>query len=162
MNSSDDKKPQSKAAKQTKKRKSTYGVKFSVMLDHELFADRPTTPLVVVKFNGQITQPSGGFMQATDFPNPGATKMARFYNQNRQFMDEGDIKLATTIIEYRDKAGNPVAMLFPTNDLMVRDDIITESDLHAKMNHATRHDMVYQMRLRVQLMDKLAQKKKTR
>lgn len=55
-------------------------------------------------------------------------------------------KLAQTIIEYLDKDTNEtVAILFPTNEIMCREDY---PDFEKRLNHASRKDLQYQMKLR--------------
>ena len=65
-------------------------------------------------------------------------------------------RLASTIVEYLDKETNePVAMLFPTNEIMYRED--ASHDFTSRLNHATRQDLKRQMSVREKYLKKLAE-----
>lgn len=154
----DNKKSNNQSAKPTKKRKTTYGLKISE--NHNI--SRPTKntiSLTVVTMNGMPVPNQINETIDLDIQDPTLKRMIRFYTINKDFMDAHELKLATTIIEYNDKYDSVVAILFPTNEVLVRDDI---SDLYNHLNRATRHDMDYQMRLRRQLIAKIAKLRKQR
>lgn len=139
--------------KPTKKKKNTYVIKYSVLADLTLFSDCPTTPLPVVSLNGKSVNNGGGWNSCTEFPNPAATDMIRKFDVLKPIMGE---KLACTVVEYLDKSTDePVAILFPTNVLMYREDFGTGFMRH--LNHATRQDLKRQMSIRERLLSKLAE-----
>lgn len=142
-------------ATRCKKRKNTYNIDLSFNEDTRPYEMYDEMPMVVKKINGQPTQHTNNTFPATKFPNPGARNMVRLYRTNKDFMTDAELKLATTIIEYMDNYGIPACLLFPTNEIMVRTDFTDMDDLKSNMNHATKHDMEYQMRLRTRMLDRL-------
>lgn len=140
--------------KPTKKRKNTYVITTSVLADLSLFSACRSTPLVVVELNGKKVNQDTGWKSGTEFPNPGASDMVVAFKQLQPIMGE---KLASTIVEYLDKETNePVAMLFPTNDIMYRED--AGKNFTNRLNHATRQDLKRQMSVREKYLKKLAEK----
>lgn len=124
------------------KKKNTYQIKFSHLTNYNLFELCRQTPLVVAKKNGATIKQSGWDI-ATKFPNPGAYEMGALFEPIKSLMGE---KIATTIIEYMDKAnGNIVATVFPTY-VHIHDGY--ENDFMAHLNHASRKDLAYQIALR--------------
>ncbi len=139
--------------KPTKKRKNTYVITTSVLADLSLFSACSSTPLVVVELNGKKVNQDTGWKSGTEFPNPGASDMVVAFKQLQPIMGE---KLASTIVEYLDKETNePVAMLFPTNDIMYRED--AGKNFTNRLNHATRQDLKRQMSVREKYLKKLAE-----
>lgn len=110
--------------------------------------------MVVVELNGKKVNQDTGWKSGTEFPNPGASDMVVAFKQLQPIMGE---KLASTIVEYLDKETNePVAMLFPTNDIMYRED--AGKNFTNRLNHATRQDLKRQMSVREKYLKKLAEK----
>lgn len=140
----------------TKKRKNTYVVNMDVMANFSMFEMCLATPMAVVEINGVVQQKNDGWMKTTSFPNPGASEMALSYHELAPFMGK---KLAGTIVEYLDReTGEPIAMLFPTNRIMVRG---SDEDFEKRLNHATRRDLKRQCEIRNAFIEKyLAQKQK--
>lgn len=132
------------------KKKNTYSIKFSHLVNYNMFELCQETPLVVVKKNGTVTQDSnGGWDAAIPFPNPGATTMGANFKSIRDQMGE---KLATTIIEYLDKETNkPVATVFPT---YVHIHAGYGDEFHRHLNHASRKDLAYQILMRRRALEK--------
>ena len=109
--------------------------------------------MVVVELNGKKVNQDTGWKSGTEFPNPGASDMVVAFKQLQPIMGE---KLASTIVEYLDKETNePVAMLFPTNDIMYRED--AGKNFTKRLNHATRQDLKRQMSVREKYLKKLAE-----
>lgn len=142
-------------ARATKKRKNTYVVKLKdVMADLNAFELCEKTPLAVVTLNGKPVQNAGTWMQCNQFPNPGAAHMISAFPELHPIMGE---KMASTIIEYLDKdTSEPVAMLFPTNEIMCRDDL---PDFTQRMNHASRQDLYRQMKIRDRILRQIMESK---
>ena len=141
----------------TKKKKNTYVVKISaVMANLSAFELCDSTPMAVVTINGKPVQnASGAWMHCTPFPNPAASNMAKAFSKLEPLMGE---KMASTIIEYLDKDTNdPVALLFPTNEIMCRNDLV---DFMKRLNHASRHDLNRQMQIRERMMHQALTKQK--
>ncbi len=159
MNKSDKNKPAQNMPKQTKKKKTTYGIKITENLTIAPAFDLITS-LPIVTLNGMPIENKDD--ELIYLPVSAIKKMLRFYTINKEFMNEHELKLATTIIEYNDKFGLMAAILLPTNELMARSDISTIEELNRSLNRATRHDMDYQMRLRRQLIAKIAKLRKQR
>ncbi|MDE6571403.1 MAG: hypothetical protein K2L95_04285 [Alphaproteobacteria bacterium] len=140
----------------TKKMKNTYVVDMDVMADWSMFQMCDTTPLAVVELNGVPQQDDNGWMKTTAFPNPAAFVMTTHYRGLAAVMGK---KMAGTIVEYLDReTGEPVAMLFPTNQVLVRNhhDVI-----QTRLNHATRRDFYRQYQMREKFIaEYLAQKQK--
>ena len=107
-------------------------------------------PLGVVKLNGKpYGDISSGFVTCVLFDNPFAIQTANGFKQNKEIFGE---KIATTIIEYRawnaKKGDEPVITLYPAV-LEYKGEII--EDALAQLNHATRRDCLYQIKLRENL-----------
>lgn len=135
----------------SKKLKNTYTVKFSPFCDTGLFCLCKTTPLAVIKLNGQTTQPSDGWLSCTMFPNPYASEMQAAYQDMAKF----DEKTATTIIEYLDmSSGKPVLYIFPTGMHIIDE---YKNDYATHLNHATRRDIARQIKLRQKLLAQMNQ-----
>lgn len=131
------------------KKKNTYVIKLSSLVDYSVFGMCKNTPLAVIEKNGQSVQNApSGWLQCTQFPNPCALYLTTEYNLLKTTMG----KKAATVIEYLDKdTGAPVLMLFPQT-IHVFDGY--ENDYKSHLNHASRRDLEYQMALRSQLIDK--------
>ena len=66
------------------------------------------------------------------------------YNQFSHIMTADELKLASTIVEYLDKeTGEPIAYLYPNCDI-VSEQYDTLPKLMARLNHATRQDLMRQ------------------
>lgn len=139
--------------KKTKKKKNTYVVKISSI--NELFALASETPLPIITLNGQPVTDNSGWIKCESFPNPAAHNMVASFPKLEPIMGE---KLASTIIEYLDKDSNaPVAMLFPTNELIYRADL---KNFLSRMNAASRQDLKRQMQIRERILQQLIEKQK--
>ena len=131
----------------SKKKKNTYQVQFSPLAPLHFFEGCKTTPMAVVILNGKQVQ-SGGWLKCTEFPNPGASDMARKHTVLREIMGE---KISTQIIEYLDKnTGKPVVQVFP--EMMYVFDGY-EQDYMQHLNHASRRDLTKQIALRERLIN---------
>lgn len=139
--------------KKTKKRKNTYVVKINST--NELFALASETPLPIITLNGRPVTDNSGWIKCESFPNPAAHNMVASFPKLEPIMGE---KLASTIIEYLDKDSNaPVAMLFPTNELIYRADL---KNFLSRMNAASRQDLKRQMQIRERILQQLIEKQK--
>lgn len=131
----------------TNKKKNTYIVAMSNLARLDLFELCRHTPLAIITKNGQTVQPTGTWMITTDFPNPGAHNMVMEYKALKPYMGT----LSTTIVEYLDKeTGKPVIQLYPTS-AHVFDGY--ESNYMSRLNHASRRDLNYQIKIRQQMID---------
>ena len=118
------------ASRPSKKRKNTYVIRYSAFADPHWFADCATTPLCITEKNGEKIASNGGWEKCGAFPNPGPTTI--------------ELKLASTIVEYLDKeTGEPIAYLYPNCDI-VSEQYDTLPKLMARLNHATRQDLMRQ------------------
>lgn len=139
--------------KPTKKKKNTYVIKQPVLGGDSAFELCQSTPLVVVEINGKPVENKSGWLTSLDFPNPAAVNMVKSFEKLKPIMGE---KMASTIIEYLDKeTGEPVAMLFPTNEVMTRGDL---ADFLKCLNHKTRQDFFRQIKIRDNLLYKVIEK----
>ncbi len=156
MNKSDSNKTTQKTVPhETKKKKNTYVVKFSAFANLDLFEHCEYTPLTVVNVNGRPVKNMAGWIKATPFPNPCAHNMVSAYPKLKPIMGE---KMACTIIEYLDKdTYEPVAMLFPTNEIICRTDLV---DFMTRLNHATRRDLNRQIQIRDRIINKYQEQQK--
>lgn len=137
----------------SKKKKNTYQIQFSAFCDATLFSMCKNTPLAVVVLNGKQVQPNTGWLSCTEFPNPGASDMAKKQTVLREIMGE---KISTQIIEYLDKeTGKPVIQIYP--EMMYIFDGYEENYM-SHLNHATRRDMQKQIALRERLINEFMQK----
>lgn len=140
--------------KPTKKRKNTYVIQQNVFVGYSVFELCQSTPLAVVEINGKSLEQKTGWLNSLDFPNPGAIDMIKSFKVLEPVMGK---KLASTIVEYLDKeTGEPVAMLFPTNDIMYREDL---PDFLNRLNHMSRKDLHYQMMKRARYLNLLQKNK---
>lgn len=127
----------------TKKKKNTYIIRNKVMSDLNLFSLCRFTPLPVIEINGQKQENSTGWMSSTQFPNPAAHNLIIAFEQLKPVMGE---RLASTIVEYLDKDSlEPVALLFPTNEIMFRG---KHDEFMKRLNHASRQDLKRQQKIR--------------
>lgn len=132
----------------SQKKKNTYQVKFSPLMPAYLFELCSHTPLGVVVLNGKPIQTKGGWISTTDFPNPGASDMAKKQTVLREIMGE---KIATQIVEYLDKeTGKPVLQVYP--EIMYVFDGY-ETNYMSRLNHASRRDLKRQIALRERLIN---------
>ncbi len=139
--------------KPTKKKKNTYVIKQPVLGGYSTFELCQSTPLAVVTINGKPVDNKSGWLTSLDFPNPAATNMVKSFKELKPIMGE---RMASTIIEYLDKeTGEPVAMLFPTNEVMTRGDL---ADFLKCLNHKTRQDFFRQIQIRERLLNNLKDK----
>ena len=139
--------------KKTKKRKNTYVVKINST--NELFELASETPLPIITLNGQPVADNSGWIKCESFPNPAAHNMVVSFPKLEPIMGE---KLASTIIEYLDKDSNaPVAMLFPTNELIYRADL---KNILSRLNAASRQDLKRQMQIRERILKQSIEKQK--
>lgn len=130
----------------SQKKKNTYQVKFSPLMPAYLFELCSHTPLGVVVLNGKQIQTKDGWISTTDFPNPGASDMAKKQTVLREIMGE---KIATQIVEYLDKeTGKPVLQIYP--EIMYVFDGY-ENNYMSRLNHASRRDLKRQIALRERL-----------
>lgn len=130
--------------KPTKKKKNTYIINHRGLINAYLFSDNKTTPLAIIEINGEKISHSNGWRNCFQFPNPAAYNMIKQFDKLKPVMGE---RLACTIIEYLDKeTEDPVALLFPTNEIMYCED--AGSNYLNRLNHATRQDLDKQMRIR--------------
>lgn len=135
--------------KQTKK--NTYVINCS-NFNYLVFCEQPFIPLEVQEKNGIPLKKHDKNEKTVHFPNPCAYEMTINYKNFKSVMG----KLAKTIIEYLDKETNEsIAMLFPTNELMCREDY---PDFEKRLNHASRKDLKYQMKLREKLLKQIKEK----
>ena len=135
--------------------KNTYTITSSVLTDLTLFELCQETPLPVITINGKEQNQSSGFVSCKNFPNPCATSMAAKYKINTEVFGQ---KIAKTIIEYLDKETNqPVVLVFP-NMMHVFDGF--EENYLERLNHATRRDLLAQIKLRENLIAKFNQNHK--
>ena len=124
-------------------KKNTYVIDCS-NFNYLLFSEQPITPLIIIEKNGKPISDFGTSKKtpSLQFPNPCAYEMTINYKNFESVMG----KLAQTIIEYLDKDTNEtVAILFPTNEIMCREDY---PDFEKRLNHESRKDLQYQMKLR--------------
>ena len=130
----------------SKKKKNTYQIQFSPLVQDDLFSLCKNTPLAVVVLNGKQVQETYGWLSCTEFPNPCATRMAA----NQRFLSEAlGSKISTQIIEYLDKAtGAPVIQVFP-DTFYIFDGY--EENYMAHLNHASRRDLKKRIELRQKL-----------
>ena len=138
------------------KHKNTYIVKIDgVMADLQAFAMCDHTPLPVVTLNGTpIKNNTGGWLNSVLFPNPGASYMSAEY---RNIVPHFGEKLASTIVEYLDKDNKtPVVYLYPTI-ILVCDGYSETYQTH--LNHATRRDLVRQIKKRMEALNRMEQQK---
>lgn len=136
----------------THKKKNTYIVKVNnLMADTSVFELCKYTPLPVTVLNGKdVQKPHNIWMGATKFPNPGAVCMQSEFKTIAPVMGP---KIASTVIEYLDKANNrPVLTLFPTS-AYVHDGY--ENDYMSHLNHASRRDLAHQIKIREQMMNQI-------
>lgn len=132
------------ASRPSKKRKNTYVIRYSAFADPHWFADCATTPLCITEKNGEKIASNGGWEKCGAFPNPGPATMFAQYNQFSHIMTANELKLASTIVEYLDKeTGEPIAYLYPNCDI-VSEQYDTLPKLMARLNHATRQDLMRQ------------------
>ncbi len=130
----------------SKKKKNTYTIAFSPFYDETMFSLCPKTPLGVKTLNGKEQSTSSGWISCQEFPNPEAIEFAKGQPKFKEIL--GD-RIATTIIEYLDKkTGEPVVLLYP-NIIYIFDKY--ENDYMEHMNHATRRDLLKQIKLRERL-----------
>lgn len=129
----------------SRKKKNTYIVTFNTMSDATLFELCKSTPLPIIEINGKEQDISSGFICCIQFPNPCATQMTRSHEIMRTIL--GD-KTSSTIIEYLDKeTGAPVVQVYPES-WYVFDKY--ETNYMSRLNHASRRDLKYQLKLREQ------------
>ena len=134
------------------KKKNTYTISFSSLMPYSVFRLSKNTPLAIVKKNGQQTQSTGGWMRATEFPNPLACETGA---QHKIFKDILGEKISSQIIEYLDKTTHePVVLLFP-HGIYVYDKF--DGDYMSHLNHASRNDLNRQIKLREQLFERFSQ-----
>lgn len=143
--------PVAKSFKKTSKKKDTYTLKLdNVMMDINMFSLCKEAPLGVTKLNGK---PHGdidsGFVTCVLFENPFAVETGRDFKQNKEIFGE---KIASTIIKYHawnaKQGDKPVITLYPA---MLGYEGETVEDALSKLNHATRRDCLYQIKLRENL-----------
>lgn len=148
--------PATQPEHKTKKKKNTYVVKISgIIANLQSFEMCRSTPLPVITLNGKPVQNTTGWMECDQFPNPAAQNMISAFDTLKPIMGE---KLASTIIEYLDKdTFEPVAMLFPTNEIMCRSDVV---DFVARLNHASRKDLTRQMLIRDRILRAVKEQQK--
>ena len=133
------------------KKKNTYTVAFSSLMPYSAFCLCKKTPLAIIYKNGTQVQNNGGWMHATEFPNPLAGEMGTKHTMFQDILGE---KISSTIIEYLDKSTNePVALLFP-HGLYIFDKFA--NDYMSHFNHATRRDLNRQINIRDQLFEQFA------
>lgn len=141
--------------KPTKKKKNTYVIKQPVLDGYSAFELCQSTPLAVVTINGKPVDNKSGWLTSLDFPNPAAANMVKSFEKLKPIMGE---RLASTIIEYLDKeTGEPVAMLFPTNEIMCK---TGKEELKKYLNHKTRQDLRRQTQIREKFLNKLTTNQK--
>ncbi len=138
----------------TKKLKNTYVITFETMMDETMWQLCPNTKLAVKTIDGENVQSDKAWKELTDFPNPGAYNMVCAYKNLSKVMGE---ELASTIVVYGDKTDLESAciMLFPTNEIMFCGKDIESAK--ARLNHASRRDLKYQMAKRQKYLDMLNQ-----
>ena len=130
----------------SKKKKNTYQIQFSPLAPMHMFCLCDKTPLAVVILNGQQVQPNTGWLSCTEFPNPGASDMAKKHSVLTEIMG---YKMATQIIEYLDKeTGKPVVQLYPEMMYVFNG---YEDNYMSRLNHASRRDLKKQIALRERL-----------
>lgn len=135
------------------KKKNTYSIKISHMVNYAMFELCKKTPLVIAKKNGTEIKHTSTWDVATEFPNPNALVMGMHFKLLKDQIGE---RLATTIIEYLDKETNkPVISLFPTG-AHIHDGYKNDYEQH--LNHASRKDLAYQIMLRRQAFEKANQR----
>ncbi len=118
----------SKKSKQ-KEKKDTY----TIALDG-------TVGLNIVTVNGHV---AGRDVCAPMIP---MAELAQMYTEHTEMTFIYGRKMATTIIEYRDKDTNaPIAVIYPQGFFVYPG---YESNYRSRMNHATRRDFEYQIRRR--------------
>ena len=89
----------------SKKKKNTYTVTFSLMINMDLFSACKHTPIALIMVNGKKQMNQSGWIKSREFPNPCANEMAK---NHKETIDKMGPKLATTIIEYLDKKTNKI------------------------------------------------------
>lgn len=142
-----------KTFKPTKKLKKTYEAKFDgLMVDLSFWSECESTPLPVIKINGQPVRNTGTWMNATKFQNPGASEMLQLYKSPKWREIVGE-KYATTIVEYLDKdTGEPALQIYPSGIALAllvdsTDEQSFESYIKNHFNHATRQDITKQQKI---------------
>ena len=147
-------KPQISTNHISKKKKNTYTIAFSSLMPYSAFCMCKKTPLAIITKNGTQTQSTGGWMHATEFPNPLAGEMGSKHTMFKDILGE---KISCEIIEYLDKTTNePVALLFP-HGIYVFDKFGQNYMSH--LNHASRRDLEKRMDLREKLFEQFMQQK---
>lgn len=132
-------------------KKNTYVINYS-NFNYLVFCEQPSIPLEVQEKNGKTLKKHEKNEKILHFPNPCAYEMTINYKNFESVMG----KLAKTIVEYLDKETNEsIAMLFPTNEIMCREDY---PDFEKRLNHASRKDLQYQMRLREKFLKQMKEK----
>lgn len=133
-------------------KKLTYRVKLNnSFMPLSLFQQCRTTPMRVISVNGKELLSTTAFNNLTHFPNPAANYMVESYEEARKIMGE---KLATTIVEYKDKVTGKTALtLFPCNETIPS----LDSNILDRLNHDSRKDLDYQISLRAKICNKYLQ-----
>ncbi len=131
--------------KPSHKKKTTYTIRLrNVIITPTMFTTCENVTLPISAVNGQSTKrPDGKLFKTVEFPRTYATQLVQNYNALTPHINE---RLARTIIEYYDKyTGQPVVQLYP-EQVYVFDSYGTDYLKH--LNHASRQDFMYQLKLR--------------
>lgn len=135
----------------SKKKKNTYTVTFSLMINMDLFSACKHTPIALIMVNGKKQMNQYGWIKSREFPNPCANEMAK---NHKKTIDKMGPKLATTIIEYLDKKTNkPVVQLYPES-MYIFPEYGAEYKSH--LNHATRRDFDKEVKKRMSLLNTIS------
>ncbi len=136
-----------------RKKKNTYCIGPVVSYKTPKFYELgPRTELPVISKNGVLSVGLDGENTIMAFPNPGAHELV----VNYELVGDIDSKIAQTVIEYLDKvSGVPVLYVFPTM-MYVCDDYRNTYWMH--LNHASRRDLNYQLKLRRRIIERIFEK----
>lgn len=136
----------------SKKKKNTYTIAFSSLMPYSAFGMCKKTPLAIITKNGTQIQSTGGWMHATEFPNPLAGEMG---SKHTMFQDILGEKISHEIIEYLDKKTNePVVLLFPHGIYAFEK---FGENYMSHLNHASRRDLTKRINLREKLFEQFMQ-----
>ena len=139
----------------SKKNKNTYTISMSSLMPYSVFGMCNNTPLAITVKNGVQVQQKGGWMKATEFPNPLAFEMGAKHEKFNEILGE---RISCQIVEYLDKeTKEPVLLLFP-HGLYVHDKF--GDNYMQRLNHASRRDLFRAMDLREQLFRRYIEKQK--
>ncbi len=134
-----------------KVRKNTYEIS-TQFLNYELicfFTYQKSTPLPILSINGNKAYMEYSAIPTISFPNPATFEMVSVLCNEYT----PKTKFSATIVEYVDNCNQPILYLFPDGTIFEKTENASK-----KMNNLMRRDLIYQQRLRQNMLKEAKQK----